>query len=82
MKSTLDAEHQGRRTLSPRKATSQQMSEADLMLVPKEVLIKAGEGVDIRFSRIRYSSSGAESGLLTEKANAGLLIPRLSNTLT
>ena len=57
------------------------MSEADLMLVLNEALARAGEGVDIRFSRVRYSPSGAVSALLTEKANAGLLIPRLSNVL-
>lgn len=34
-----------------------------------------------RFSRVRYAPSGAISALLTEKANAGLLIPRLSNLL-
>ena len=57
------------------------MSEADLMLVLNEALQKAGEGSDTRFSRIRYSPSAAVSALLTEKANAGLLIPRLSNVL-
>ena len=57
------------------------MSEADLMLILNEALAKAGEGVDTRFSRVRYSPSGAISALLTEKANAGLLVPRLSNTL-
>ena len=79
--STLNAEYQGRRILFPRKRTSQQMSEADLMLVLNEALAKAGEGVDIRFSQVRYLPSGAVSALLTEKANAGLLIPRLSNVL-
>ena len=57
------------------------MSEADLMLVLNEALAKAGEGVDIRFSRVQYSPSGAVSALLTKKAKAGSLIPRLSNTL-
>ena len=57
------------------------MSEADLMLVLNEALARAGEGVDIRFSRVRYSPSGAVSALLTEKANTGLVIPRLSNAL-
>jgi len=57
------------------------MSEADLMLALNEALARAGEGADIRFSRVRYSPSGEVSALLTEKANAGLLIPRLSNVL-
>ena len=51
------------------------------MLVLNEALAKAGEGVDVRFSRVRYSPSGAVSALLTEKANARILIPRLSNVL-
>ena len=57
------------------------MSEADLMLVLNKELQKAGEGLDTRFSRVRYSPSGAVSALLTEKANAGSIIPRLSNVL-
>ena len=57
------------------------MSEADLMLVLNEALARAGERVDIQFSRVRYSSSGAVSALLTEKANARLLILQLSNIL-
>ena len=44
MKSTLNSEYQGRRILFPRETTSQQMSEADLMLVLNEALVKAGEG--------------------------------------
>ena len=79
--STLNAEYQGRRILFPREGTGRQMSEADLMLALNEALARAGEGIDIRFSRVRYSPSGAVSALLTEKANAGLLIPRLSNVL-
>lgn len=80
-KSALNAEYQGRRILFPREVSNQHMSEADLMLVLNEALQKAGEGIDTRFSRVRYSPSGAVSALLTEKANAGLLIPRLSNVL-
>lgn len=56
------------------------MSEADLMLALNEALQKAGEGWDTRFSRVRYAPSGVIFAL-TEKANAGLLIPRLSNLL-
>ncbi len=51
------------------------------MLALNEALQKAGEGLDTRFSRVRYAPSGAISALLTEKANAGLIIPRLSNLL-
>lgn len=80
-KPTAKIEHQGRRILFPREVTENQKSEADLMLVLNEALQKAGEGPDARFSRVRYAPSGAVSALLTEKANAGLLIPRLSNVL-
>lgn len=76
-----DVENQGRRILFPRKSPSVQMSEADLMLALNEALQKAGEGSDIRFSRVKYAPSGAIYALITEKANAGLLIPRLSNSL-
>ena len=51
------------------------------MLALNEALQKAGEGLDTRFSRGRYTPSGAISALLTEKADAGSLIPRLSNLL-
>lgn len=57
------------------------MSKADLMLVLNEGLAKAGEGVDIRFSQVRYSLSGAVSALLTNKPNARSLIPQLLNVL-
>ena len=81
MSSTLNTEYQGRRILFPQERINQQMSEADLMLILNKALAKAGKGVDIRFSQVRYSPSRAVSALLTEKANAGLLIPRLSNVL-
>ena len=57
------------------------MSEADIMLALNEALQRAGEGLETRFCRVRYSPSGAVSALLTEKANAGSIIPRLSNVL-
>lgn len=57
------------------------MSEADLMLVLNKALHMAGEGLDTRLVRVKHAPSGAISVLLTEKANAGLLIPRLSNLL-
>ena len=78
-KGLANIEHQGRRILFPRNTLGQQMSEADLMLALNEALQKAGEGLETRFFRVRYSPSGAVSALLTEKANAGSLIPRLSN---
>ena len=80
-KSAAKIEHQGRRILFPREVSDQQKSEADLMLALNEALQKAGEGLDTRFSRVRYAPSGAISALLTEKADAGSLIPRLSNLL-
>ena len=55
------------------------MLEADLMLALNEVLQRAGEGLETHFCQVRYLPSGAVSALLTKKANAGLLIPRLSN---
>lgn len=49
------------------------------MLIINEALQKAGKGIDTRFSRVKYSLLGAVFTLFTEKANAGLLIPQLSN---
>ena len=49
------------------------------MLALNEALQKAGE--ETRFCRVRYSPSKAVFVLLTEKANMGLIIPRLSNVL-
>ncbi len=57
------------------------MSEADLMLALNEALQKAGESIHTRFCRVRYAPSEAVSALLTENANAGVVIPRLSNVL-
>ena len=75
-----NGEHLGRRILFPRKTElDPQMPEADLMLVLNEALQKAGEGT--RFSRVRYSPSGAVSALLNENSDAGTIIPRLSNML-
>lgn len=51
------------------------------MLVLNEALQKAGETQEIRFCQVGYAPSGAISALLTEKSDAGLLIPRLSNLL-
>lgn len=73
-------EDQGRRILFPR-VVGEQKPEADLMLALNQALQKAGEGLDTRFIRVRYAPSGALSALLTEQANAGVLLPRLSNLL-
>ena len=51
------------------------------MLALNEALQQAGVETYIRFSRVRYVPSGAISALLTEKANAGQLIPQRSNLL-
>lgn len=51
------------------------------MLVLNEALQKAGEGLHMRFYRVRYSRLGAISALLTEKANVREIIPRLPNVL-
>ena len=51
------------------------------MLALNEALQKAGEETYIRFSRVRYAPSGAISALLTEKGDAGQLIPQRSNLL-
>ena len=77
MKPTPNAEYQGRRIFILREVLDQPMSDADLMLVLNKTLQNGREGSDTRFSRIRYAPSGAVSALLTEKANARLLIPRL-----
>ncbi len=79
-KPNVKIEDQGRRILFPR-SLGQQKAEADLMLALNEALQKAGEGLDTRFIRVKYAPSGAISALLTEQANAGSLIPRLSNLL-
>ena len=51
------------------------------MLALNEALQKAREGLDTQFVQVKYAPSGTISALLTEQANAGLLIPRLSNLL-
>lgn len=57
------------------------MLEADLMLALNKALQRAGEGLKTHFCQVRYLPSRAVSALLTQKANAGLSIPRLSNVL-
>lgn len=57
------------------------MSKANLMLGLNEALQKAGEKLKTRFCQVKYLPSGAVSTFLTKKANAGLLISRLSNAL-
>ena len=51
------------------------------MLALNKALQKTGEGLDTQFIRIKYVLSGGILALCTEKANAGLLIPRQSNLL-
>lgn len=51
------------------------------MLALNEALQKVGKESHIRFCRVKYAQSGAISALLTEKADAGLLIPRRANLL-
>lgn len=80
-KSTVKIEHQGRRILFLRKILGRQISEGDLMLALNEALQRAGKGLETCFCRVKYSPSGAVSAFLTEKANAGSLISRLSNVL-
>ena len=58
-----------------------QMSEADLMVALNEALQRAGEDLETWFCRVRYAPSGAISALLIKKANAGSILPRLSNVL-
>ena len=56
-------------------------SEADLMLVLNELLQRAGIPAYTRFSKMRYSQSGAISRLLIEKSNTENLIKDHSNAL-
>ena len=72
-KPNAKVEDQGRRILFPR-VLGEQKSEADLMLALNEALKKAGERLDTRFIRVKYAPSGAISALLTEQANAGVLL--------
>lgn len=78
---SVKAEQRGRRILFPRKNGSQLKSEADLMLALNEALQKAGVETKVRFSRVRYAPSGSISALLTEKADAAMLLPQRSNLL-
>lgn len=79
-KSTIQQKQLGRRVLFPQ-SEGQEKSEADLMLALNKALQQAGEETSIRFIRVRYSPSGAISALLSEKADAGQLLPRSSNLL-
>lgn len=77
----VKVEQRGRRILFPRQNDSQLKSEPDLMLALNEALQKAGIETKVRFSRVRYAPSGSISALLTEKADATMLIPSRSNLL-
>lgn len=71
----------GRRLLFPREAGYPKNSEEYIMLALNEALQKVGESALIRFSRVKYSQSGAISALLTEKANAEALLKSRKNIL-
>lgn len=51
------------------------------MLVLNKALQKAGIEPKVRFSRVWYAPSGSISALLTEKADASMLLPHRSNLL-
>lgn len=51
------------------------------MLALNEALQKAGVEAKVWFSRVRYAPSGSISALLTEKADATMLLPQQSNLL-
>ena len=51
------------------------------MLTLNKALQQAGEETSLRFIRVRYAPSGAISALLSEKADAGQLLPWRSNLL-
>lgn len=65
----------------PQKGNAEQKSEADLILALNKALQKAGVGAKIRFCRIRYAQSGSILALLTEQADAAMLLPQYSNLL-
>ena len=77
----VKAEQRGRRILFPRKSGGQLKLEADLMLAPNEELQKARVESKVRFSRVQYPPSGLVLALLTEKADATMLLPERSNLL-
>lgn len=74
-KSSAESDQRGRRILFPLKDGSQFKSEADIMLALNEAPQKAGVEPKIRFTRVKYALSGSISALLTEKADAIMLLP-------
>ena len=80
-KPSAQSEQRGRRILFPRKDGGQLKSEADIMLALNEALQKAGIEPKIRFTQVKYAPSGSISALLTEKADATMLLPQRSNML-
>ena len=74
-------EPRAHRILFPRKIEGQPKSEANIMLALNEALQKAGVKSKVRFSRVRYASSGSISVLLTEIADVVMLLPKQSNLL-
>lgn len=61
--------------------SSHQMLEVNLMVALNEALQRAGEDLETRFCQVKYALSGVISTLLIKKANAGSILPRLSNVL-
>ena len=51
------------------------------MLALNETLQKAGVESNVRFCQVRYAPCGSISALLTEKADAAMLLPEQSNLL-
>lgn len=80
-KVTQKQEPGGRRILFPREEGHPQKSEEHIMLALNEALQKAGEPTVVQFCRVKYSQSGAISGLLTEKARAEDLLNARKNIL-
>lgn len=80
-KPSAQLEKRGCRILFPRKDRGQFKSEADIILALNEALQKAGIKPKIRFTRVKYAPSGSISALLTEKADATMLLPQQSNML-
>lgn len=74
-------EPEKRRVIFRQKASLPQKSKVHLMLVLNESLQKAGISAYTRFSRVRYSQSGAIFALLIEKSSAEQLVGNHSTIL-
>ena len=80
-KPPAQSEQRGRRIFFPRKDGGQFKLEADIMLALNKALQKAGIEPKIRFTRVKYVPLGFISALLTEKADATMLLPQRSNMI-